>query len=222
MERGALAADAVGFIGESVHAAGVDPAIVEIEHGADGDGEIDSVVLPTHCVERQHIFGRDARRVAIHFIDEAEEGFMLLVKPGGFEIAEHAPDQVFVAQQFGRDRGVRLESKRAIIAIGGVSGDQFADAWAEGARTAQNFLRETGQMIGGPGHKGEHMPDLRILGLAVAHHADHVRKGSRLGVLFHAGQKHRLHRWVLVRHERRSRTSELSHVSLLGSIVGKR
>jgi hypothetical protein len=42
---------------------------------------------------------------------------VLLVQSGGLQIPQDAPDQVLAAQQFRRDRGVRLQSKRAIVAV---------------------------------------------------------------------------------------------------------
>jgi len=98
MLGGPLSAHAVGFIGKRVHAAGVDPAIVEVEHGANRYRQVDGVVLPANGVQRLHIFGGDAGRIMVHLVDETEQGFVFFVQLGGFQIAQDTPDQVLVSQ----------------------------------------------------------------------------------------------------------------------------
>jgi len=188
-----------------MHAAGIDPAIVEIEHRAHRDSEINGVVVPTGGIQRLHVLRRDARRIVIHFIDEAEQRFVLFVQLRMSQVPQYAPDQFLIAQQLRRDRGVRLQSKRAVVSIRREGGNQLADARTERSRAAQNFLREARQVLGGLGQIGEHVPDLRILRPALLHHADHVRIGSRLRVLLDTGQKHRFHFGVGVCHLDKSR-----------------
>jgi hypothetical protein len=97
VEGGSFAAFAVGFIGHRMHSGGVDPAVIEIEEGADGDGVVDRVVGPAGFVERLHIFGADVGGSEVHFGDEAQQGFFFFGQSGGFQIAEDAPDQFFTA-----------------------------------------------------------------------------------------------------------------------------
>lgn len=47
------------FIRERMHAAGINPAIVEVEQRADRDGIVNSFVVPSHGIERLHVFGGD-------------------------------------------------------------------------------------------------------------------------------------------------------------------
>jgi hypothetical protein len=117
VDGGPFASLAVGRIGEGMHAGGVDPAVIEVEEGADGDGEIDGFIVPPRGVEGLHVFGGDARRILIDLGDEAEEGFVLVVERGRFEVAQDALDELFAAEQFRRNCGVRLDSKRAFVGI---------------------------------------------------------------------------------------------------------
>jgi len=98
MQGGAPSSYTVRFIGERVYAARVDPAIVEVEHRANSNGEIDGVVLPTGSVQRLHVFGCDARRIVIHLIDEPEKRFVFFVQFRSLQIPQHTPHQIFVAQ----------------------------------------------------------------------------------------------------------------------------
>ena len=79
-----------------MNAAGVDPAIVEVEEGADGEREVGGFIVPSGLVKRLD-FGRpDVDGVAVYLIDEAEKGLVLFVEGRAFEIAEDAPDQRFI------------------------------------------------------------------------------------------------------------------------------
>ena len=62
----------MGFIGERVDARSIDPAIVEIEERANGDGVINHFVGPTGGLERLHVGSGDAGRVMVYLVHEAE------------------------------------------------------------------------------------------------------------------------------------------------------
>jgi hypothetical protein len=94
---GAFSADGVGFVGEGVDAGGVDPAIVEIEKCADGDGEVEGFIGPAELTEGSHVVGRDSGGIVVHFVDEAEQGLVFVVERGGFEIVYYAFDQFGIA-----------------------------------------------------------------------------------------------------------------------------
>jgi len=157
------------FLGKRVHAAGIDPAVVEIEERADRNSEVDRLVGPSQVAERNHVGGGNARRIVIHLVDEAEERLVLFVERRSFEIVQNAPDQVLISQQFRRNCGVRLQSKWTIVAVGSARGDQFAHARAEWRRSTENLLGKARQVVGGFRQEGEHVPDLRVLGAVVAH-----------------------------------------------------
>jgi hypothetical protein len=124
----AFSALPVRLVRKRMHAAGIDPAIVEVEKGADRDGEVDGFVVPACLVQRLHVFGCNPRRVVIYLYDEAEQGFVLIVERRAFEVAQGGPDQVLAAQQFRRTCGVGLDSKRAIVAVRSERRDQLPHA----------------------------------------------------------------------------------------------
>lgn len=72
--------------------------------------------------------------MVIHAIDETEESFLLFAQSGRFRIANYAGDKLFAIDRRGalpfqknrRDRGVRLQSKRTMVARGSVGRNQFA------------------------------------------------------------------------------------------------
>jgi hypothetical protein len=123
MHGGTFAAAPVLFIGKRVDARRIDPAVVEIEQSADRDGVVDDLVIPTHSIKGLHVGGRDGRRLAIDLVDESKQRFLFFTQARSFEIAQDARNQVLIAQQFRRNCGVGLESKRTIVAVGGVGGN---------------------------------------------------------------------------------------------------
>jgi hypothetical protein len=88
----------MGLFGEWVHTGGIDPTVIEIEKGADSEGEVNGVVVPALVMERDHIGGADTGRIAIDFGDEAEKGFVAAVERRGFEVCENGGDKCRVLQ----------------------------------------------------------------------------------------------------------------------------
>ena len=84
------------LVRKCVYSRGIDPAIVEIEERADGDGEVDGFVGPADLTERGHIVGCDARGIVVDLVDEAEQGLVLLVERRGFEIVDDAFDEFVI------------------------------------------------------------------------------------------------------------------------------
>ena len=125
MLRGSLSKFQVCLFGHGRYARGVNPAVVEIEQRADGDGVIDC--LP---------------RAMIHFGDKAKEGFILLGKCGAFQIVNRVGHQLFTAQQFRRNCGVILRSKQTPVPRRREGGDKFSQARAERRCTTHDLLRE--------------------------------------------------------------------------------
>lgn len=155
MAGGALAAGAVGFVGEGLDAGRIDPAVVEVEQGADGDGVVDLLVGPAGGVEGDHVVGGDGRGVRVDLVDEAEEGFFGVGEGRVFEVGEDLADEVFTAEEFRRDRGVGADSKGAMVAGGSEAGEEFAEAGGEGGFAVEDLLGEAGEMLGGVGLVGE-------------------------------------------------------------------
>ena len=75
-------------------------------------------------------------------IDESKQRLVALVERRRLGVCEHRANQRRVAEEFRRNCGVRADSKRAVIALRGVRGDQLAETGAERSGTTQDFLRE--------------------------------------------------------------------------------
>jgi len=125
----AFGAHRMRFIAHGLNAAGIDPAIVKVEQGADGDGVVNDFVSVAGRMQEVDIGRADVHRFAIHFSHKPHERFFGLGEQRCFEIGEDAVDQLFTAEQFRRDRGVRFRSKRAVVQVRGVSGDQLTEPW---------------------------------------------------------------------------------------------
>jgi hypothetical protein len=191
--RGALSTLPVRFLGQGVHPAGVDPTIVEIEERTHRDGEVDRFVIPTCGPKRLQIFGRDIRGVVIHLADETEQRLVFLIDRRVLQIAEDAPDEILATQKFRRNCGVGLYSKRTVVPVRRVSGDQLANARADRSGPAQNLLREAGEMLRGFRVECEKMPDLRIFGPAFPHRLNHGGVGRGLRIRLYFREEHRVH-----------------------------
>jgi hypothetical protein len=69
-----------------MNAARINPPIIEVEESTHSDGEVDGIVIPSFSVKRLHIVCRDSRRIVIDLTDEAEKGFVLLIKARCFQV----------------------------------------------------------------------------------------------------------------------------------------
>lgn len=181
-----------------MHSACINPAIVKIEKSASRNREVNRFIVPTSGAKHVHIVSRNSWRILVHFADEPEQRFMLLIETRSLQIAQHAPNQFpitgpFLGEQFRRDRGVALQSKRTLVAVRRKSRDQFAQAGADRRRTAQYFLREPRQMVRCVWKIGEHVPNLRILLARLLLSLDEVQVRGRLAAAFHIGKEHGLH-----------------------------
>jgi hypothetical protein len=119
------------FIRQRVHARRIDPAVEEVEERADRDGEIEGFVRPARSANPLEIGRTNARRIAIHLVDESEQHLVRLVEGRRFHVREHTADQRFIAQKFRRNCGVRLQSKRTIVPLGRIRGDELPKPRAE-------------------------------------------------------------------------------------------
>ena len=88
----------VSGVTHGVDSRGVDPAIIEVKERADRDGEVDSLVSPSHIAQGRHVFRGDARRVVIHFGDKAQEGLVFLRQRRGFQIFDSLANQLSTAK----------------------------------------------------------------------------------------------------------------------------
>ena len=86
MRGGSFSAFLVCLVGQRMHSARVDPAVVKIEQRAYTNRKIDGFVVPACFVQRFHIRGGDLRGIVIHLVDEAEQRPVLFVQSGAFQI----------------------------------------------------------------------------------------------------------------------------------------
>ena len=117
------------FIAHGMNAACVDPPVVEIEQRADGDRIVDSFVRESRFVEWCYVRRLNGDGIVVHLSHKAKQDFLRFGEQRGFYVREHTRDQFRAAKQFRRDRGVRLRSKRAIVQLGRVGGNQLPNAW---------------------------------------------------------------------------------------------
>lgn len=74
----------------------IDPTVVEVEQGTDGDGVVDLFVGPVGFAQGLHVFSGDLWRVVVHFVEEAEEEFFGVGQGGGFIIRQYGFDEGMV------------------------------------------------------------------------------------------------------------------------------
>ncbi len=116
------------FVAHGMHTACVNPAIVKVEESADGDRVVNGFVRIAFLVKSFNVRGLNRHRIGVYLVDKPEESLLGFAELGGVHVFEYAVDEIPAPQQFRRDRGVRLRSKWALVQVGCVGGDQFADA----------------------------------------------------------------------------------------------
>jgi hypothetical protein len=170
-------------------------------------------------MERIDLRGRDVRRIVVYFVDEPEQSLVSIVERGRFDIGQDTRDERFVAQQFRRNCGVRLDSKGAVIALRGKRRDQFPHARTERRRPAQHFLRKARKVRRRRRQVCEEVPDLRVFGSLLAHGLDQIAVWARLWILLDTGEKHRIH---IAPHARAAAVFGTISICSIGSAAGTR
>lgn len=117
--REATARHLVAENGHVLDAGRVAPAVVEIEQGADADGVVERFIGPAGAASLLDVVARNLVRGAVHLGDELEQRLLGVRDRRGRVVPEDRLDQFLAAEQFRRDRGVRADSKRALVAAGG-------------------------------------------------------------------------------------------------------
>ena len=191
--RRSLAARAMCFFAERVDAAGVDPAVIEVEQRADGDGVIDCRVGPAGFMQRRDIGRTDVDRIAVDFVHKSEESLLGLRERRGFQVFDYRLDQRLVSQQFRRNCGVGLQSKGAIVARRCEGGNEFAQAGTDRSRFAHDRLREALKMLRRMRLKREQMPDLRVFRSVLPGVPDEIAEWAAGFRGFHVAEKHGFH-----------------------------
>ena len=103
-----------------MNAAGIDPPVIKIEERTDGQGVVNRLVAVARLVQHSHIRRTNVDGVLIDLSNKSEEGLFPIGESGRLRIPDHAFHQFQIIQQFRRDRGVRLQSKGALIEAGSV------------------------------------------------------------------------------------------------------
>lgn len=104
------------------------------------------------------IGGANIHRVEIHFPYELEQHLLGIGQSRCSRVNKHPIHQFdgprksaerrrMTYQQLRRDRGVGLRSKRAVIQLRGVAGNQFANPRRQGRSLAHDLLCEAFQML---------------------------------------------------------------------------
>ena len=75
---------------------------------------------------------------------------------------EDARDQLFTPEQFRRNCGVGLQSKRTIVAVRSIGGDEFPETRAKRRWAPHDLLGKASQVICGLRREREQVPDLRV------------------------------------------------------------
>ena len=81
MDGRSFCSRAMRLVTHRMHAAGVNPTIIEVEQGTHGDGVVDGFIGEAYCVKGRDIRRADGHGVFIHLADEAEKGLVRIAKP---------------------------------------------------------------------------------------------------------------------------------------------
>src|SRR5580658_10074255 len=97
--RRTLGAYPVRFFAHRVHAACVNPPVVEVEQRAYRERVVNCFIRITCLVQRFHVVGPNPHRVEIHLPHKPEQSLLLLTEPGRFQILQHARHEFLASQQ---------------------------------------------------------------------------------------------------------------------------
>jgi hypothetical protein len=101
-----MAGHLVRHSGHVAHARRVDPVIVELEQRADRDRVVERFVRPTGLAHAIDIILSDRRGIGDHLLYERVERAIFLWKWRGLDIVQNGLDEISIAEQLRRDRGV--------------------------------------------------------------------------------------------------------------------
>jgi len=130
------------LIAHCVHPACIDPAVEEVEQRTYRDRIINRLICKPGLVKRFNISRLDRNGMVVHRANKAKQSLFRLGQKRRLEIYQHACHKLGTSQQFRRDRGVGLRSKRTLVQLRRIGCDQFADPWRQWRRLAQHLLCE--------------------------------------------------------------------------------
>jgi hypothetical protein len=135
-----------------------------------------------------NVRGPDGDRVAVYFLDKPEQGLFRVRDGRSGVVGDDRIDLGAVFQQFRRNCGVALDSKRTLIARRSECGNQFPLSGGQGRGPAHDLLREPCEVLADAGFVPEQMEDLRDHGPRGFHLLEQLRVGTRAGLVFNFGQ----------------------------------
>ena len=103
----------------------------------------------------------DGRGVRVRLLDEPVKGTIFLGDRCGLEVVQYRLNELSIAEQLRRDRGVGANSERTIVEPRRQRRDQLALSGRKGRRPTHDLLRETREMVGALRLESEQMQDLR-------------------------------------------------------------
>jgi hypothetical protein len=98
MNCGSFGTCVMGGVAHCVDATGIDPAIVEIEQGADRNGIVDGLVREAGLVENRHILRLNIDGIFIYFSNKPEEGFVGFGERAGFDVLDNSSNELVAVQ----------------------------------------------------------------------------------------------------------------------------
>ena len=109
-----------------LYAAGIAPAVVEVEQSANRDGVVNRFVGPSGPANFVQMLSTNLIGLAIHDLDEFEERLFRFGDRCGSIVLQNRRHLPGIPEQFRRDRGVATDSKRTLIAAGGKGRNQLS------------------------------------------------------------------------------------------------
>ena len=106
MGRETMTGHLVGHRGHIAHARRVDPVVVELEQRADRDRIVERFVGPTRLAHAIGVVLADRSGIRDHFLDERVERAILVRDRRGLDVVQNTLNEISIAQQLRRDRGV--------------------------------------------------------------------------------------------------------------------
>jgi hypothetical protein len=160
-----------------MHTRSVDPTVIEIEQSADGNGVVEGFVGPAGLPHFLHVFGEDLIGLFVDLLYKLEERFLGLRDGRSSIILEDGSYLAGIAEQFRRDRGVRANSERALVAAGGEGGNEFSHARRKRRGPAHHLMRKSREVLGRPWLEGKEIKNLGD-GNPLRLHASEFRAGG--------------------------------------------
>lgn len=98
MNRRSFRARAVGSVAHRMDTTGVDPTVIEVEQGTDGNGVVDGFIGETGFVKNNDIFGLNIDRIFIYLFHKTEQSLVGIGEGAGFDILHYSGHKGMIIQ----------------------------------------------------------------------------------------------------------------------------